>query len=323
MIGTQSALAAQTLYEIFVVGISIKIYVLCHNRPDDARQAIASVLAQTDRDFTLTISDNSSDDSVEQMVKQCFPSVGYVRRTPMLSVQDHFNRCIDDTTSSDHFCLFHDDDLMDPGYVATMRGAAVAHPQAIAIGCNARTETCGVVQSRPFFQTRHAQQCISGARDMAYRYFGRSQSGIAPFPGYLYQRALVGTTRMNPKGGKYADATWLITLADVGAVIWVREPLMTYRLHGSNDGLQESRRDRLRVMAYLKQNRNRWGRGLLEDYRCSFVYKPLLRTSAGVTLERRRLANAFLQHYRWARYLRWDTYRSLLQRALVKWGPQA
>ncbi len=301
---------------------SLHIFILCHNRPDDARQAIASVLAQTDQDFILTISDNSSNDAVEQMVQAHFPNANYVRRQPMLPVQGHFNCCIDDAQHSDYFCLFHDDDLMDPGYVQTMRRAAFEHPHAIAIGCNARTESAGVVQARPFFQARHACERIASARDLAYRYFGRSQSGIAPFPGYLYNRALVGAIRMKADGGKYADSTWLMTLAERGEILWLREPLMTYRLHGGNDGLKESRQDRLRVMAYLKQNRQRWGHGLLEDYRCSFIYKPLLRAGAKATPARRQIAAAFLRRYRWARYLRLDTYQSLLRRAIVKWGPQ-
>ena len=298
----------------------LHIFILCHNRPDDTRQAVASVLAQTDQDFTLTISDNSSNDEVEQMVRQYFPTVGYVRRQPMLPVQGHVNRCIDDAQQSDYFCLFHDDDLMGPDYVQTMKLAAKASPHAIALACNAWTESSGVLQVRPFFQARQAREHIVSARDLAYRYFGRGQSGIAPFPGYLYNRARVGTTRMKADGGKYVDATWLLTLAEQGEVVWLREPLMTYRLHGGNDGLKESRRDRLRAMSYLKQQRKHWGRGLLEDYRCSFVYKPLLRAGSRTTPARQQIATAFLRRYRWARYLRLDTYQSLLRRALVKWG---
>lgn len=299
---------------------SLHIFILCHNRPDDARQAIASVLAQNDPDFTLTISDNSSNDEVEQMVRQHFPNVGYVRRSPMLPVQGHFNRCIEDARPSDYFCLFHDDDVMDPCFVHTMRHVVHQYPHAIAIGCNAHVESAGVLQRHPFFQTRDAYDRISSARELAYRYFGRSQSGIAPFPGYVYKRTLVDTIRMKDDGGKYADATWLMTLAERAEVVWIRAPLMTYRFHGGNDGLKESRRDRLRAMAFLKQQRERWGRGLLEDYRCSFVYKPLLRPGVKTTPARSQIATTFLRHYRWARYLRLDTYRYLLRRALVKWA---
>lgn len=301
---------------------NLKIFILCHNRPDDARQAITSVLAQTDQDFTLTISDNSSNDEVERMVKEHFPEVGYVRRQPMLPVQGHFNRCIDDAQQSAYFCLFHDDDLLGTRYVEAMKRAAQAHPHAVALGCNAWTESAGVLQTRPFFAAPHAYEHIRNARDLAYRYFGRGQSGIAPFPGYVYQTKGVGATRMKTDGGKYADSTWLMTLGDRGEIVWLREPLMTYRLHGGNDGLKESRQDRLRVMAYLKENRQRWGSGLLQDFRCSFIYKPMLRSGSKATAVRKRIAATFLRRYRWSRYLRLDTYQSLLRRALVKWGPQ-
>lgn len=300
----------------------LTIFILCHNRPADARRAIASVLAQTDRDFTLTVSDNSSNDEVEHMVLQAFPQVEYRRRKPMVPAMEHFNLCIDEASQSDYFCLFHDDDIMGPDYVQRIRAAARTHPQAIAIGCNAWTESQGALQARPFFQATRAYEVVADARDLAYRYFARGQSGIAPFPGYVYKRALVGGTRLQPDGGKYADATWLLNLADRGEIVWVREPLMTYRLHGGNDGMMESRRDRLRVLAYLKKNRQGWGKGLLEDYRCSFIYKTLLRSGQKSTPARDRLAQAFLRRYRWARYLRLDTYRSLYRRALVKWLPK-
>ncbi len=299
----------------------LKIFILCHNRPEDARQAIASVLAQTDQDFTLTVSDNSSNDKVEQMVKEHFPRVNYIRRRPTLPALAHMNLCIDEAHKSDYFCLFHDDDLMGCTYVQAIKRAAQTHPHAVVLGCNAWTESAGVLQARPFFSDRRAYEHVRDARDLAYRYFGRGQSGIAPFPGYVYRTQGVGATRMKADGGKYADATWLFALAERGEIVWLREPLMTYRLHGGNDGLKESRQDRLRTMAYLKQNQQSWGPGLLADYRCSFIYKPMLRPGGRSTPARARLAGAFLRRYRWARYLRLDTYQSLLRRALVKWAP--
>ena len=48
---------------------SLAIYILCHNRPDDAKLAILSALAQTDSNYDLIVSDNSSHDDVERMVQ--------------------------------------------------------------------------------------------------------------------------------------------------------------------------------------------------------------------------------------------------------------
>lgn len=90
---------------------SLTIFVLCHNRPDFTRQTLRSILDQTDGDFELVVSDNSSNDEVEQMVRAEFPQVDLRRRVPMFRQLEHFNRCIDEA-ETDYFCLFHDADLI-------------------------------------------------------------------------------------------------------------------------------------------------------------------------------------------------------------------
>ena len=297
---------------------TLGIFILCHNRPEETRLAIRSVLEQSDQHFTLTVSDNSSNDAVEAMVKSDFPSVHYVRRLPMLPAMQHFNRCIDDATA-DYFCLFHDDDLMGPNFVREMKSAARAFPQAIALGCNAVIEVFGKAQATPSFLARKEYEPIRSAQDLAARYFSRSQSGIAPFPGYVYNTRLVAGQRLLTDGGKYADVTWLLELARKAALVWTRQPLMIYRMHASNDGNTESRRDRLRFLGYLKRNRSWLGEGILQDYRCSFVYKTLLKASGARSATHRvAVAHKFLSGYRWARYGRAATYQALVERALVK-----
>ena len=296
----------------------LDIVILCHNRPLDAQRAIASVLAQNTAGFKLTVSDNSSNDEVQAMVQREFEGVHYVRRTPMLSAMQHFNRCIDEVTA-DYVCLFHDDDLMHPDFVRVMHQTAAAQPQAVALGCNAVVEVMGRPQAAPSFLARHAVEAIDSAQNLAARYFSRAQSGIAPFPGYVYQRRLVGAKRFLTDGGKYADVTWLLELARTHAMVWIRQPLMTYRMHEGNDGNTESRRDRLRFLAYLKRQRDWLGEGIVQDYRCSFIYKTLLKSppQAGA-VHRLRVAQTFVATYRWARYGRWATYRALVERARVK-----
>jgi glycosyltransferase involved in cell wall biosynthesis len=295
----------------------LAIYILCHDRPEYAQQAIRSVLAQTSRDFTLIVSDNSSNDEVERMVRNSFPGLAYVRRQPMLPALEHFNCCIDEAQGT-HICLFHDDDLMASDFVQQVHATIALHVDAIAIGCNARIESNGQLQVRPSFLSREPYETISSACDLATRYFGRHQSGIAPFPCYVYQRSLIGHTRFNTHEGKYSDVTWLLRLAERGRFVWINQPLMTYRLHGGNDGLVESRRDRLRFLGYLKRHRDSLGVGLLADYRCSFIYKPFVKAKPCVNPMRLRLAQRFLHQYSWLLYARASTYRALWRRALVK-----
>jgi glycosyltransferase involved in cell wall biosynthesis len=296
----------------------LTIYILCHNRPDYARQAISSVLSQTCRTFTLIVSDNSSNDNVELMVRNKFPNVRYIRRLPMLEPLEHFNYCIDEVRS-EYFCLFHDDDVMSPHFVDVMLKNMYEHPAAIAFGCNAVMEKFDKPEPRTCFRSFRKHELITTPRNLARRYFSRAQSGFAPFPGYVYNRRLVGEQRLPIKGGKYADVAWLLSIVQMGTIVWVNKPLMTYRLHEGNDGNIESLRDRLRLLGYLKQNQKIFGAGLLQDYRCGFIYKKIVSSLAGTHPERHRVVVAFLNNYRWSRYTKFDYYKALAVRVLVKW----
>lgn len=298
------------------------IFILCHNRPDDARQAIRSVLAQSDKTFSLTVSDNSSNDDVQRMVKNEYPAVHYVRRVPMLPALEHFNRCIDEIQEG-YFCLFHDDDIMGPEFVAELGGYVQRFPKMVAYACNANIESFGKLQPKPSFLSFRTTETISSPRDLAARYFSRAQSGIAPFPAYVYNRELLGELRFEPEGGKYADVTWLLSLSMKGPILWISRPLMTYRIHASNDGATESRRDRLRFLAFIKKYKTLLGSAILEDYRCSFIYKTVLKSPDQSHRVRRRIADTFVKRYRWARYMRLDTHQALAKRALTKWLAKA
>jgi GT2 family glycosyltransferase len=295
----------------------LSIFVLCHNRPDDAREAVRSVLAQTDDAFTLTVSDNSSNDDVQRMIQTDFPDVRYVRRIPMLPALAHFNRCIDEVQDS-YFCLFHDDDLMGLDFVAEVRTYLLAFPATIALGCNAYIESFGRLEKKLSFMSSRNVEIIASPQDLASRYFSRAQSGIAPFPSYVYHKQSLDTLRFPLDGGKYSDVTWLLNLAMRGAIRWISKPLMIYRIHASNDGATESRRDRLRFLAFIKKNKPLLGHAILQDYRCSFIYKTILKSDDLSHPIRRCVAKAFVQRYRWVRYARLDTYVALFKRALVK-----
>ena len=296
---------------------ALTIYILCHNRPDYARQAIQSAMEQNCQSFALTVSDNSSNDEVEHMVKSEFPEIHYIRRTPMLQPLMHFNQCIEEA-DTDYFCLFHDDDIMKPNYVDAMMQCIDDYPGAVAFGCNANIERDGKLEPRTCFRSFRKHELIDTPLNLARRYFSRAQSGIAPFPGYVYNRRLVDDLRLQLDGGKYADVTWLLCLAMKAPIVWVNQPLMTYRMHGGNDGIIESLRDRLRFFGFLKQNAELFSAGLMKDYR-SFVYKKILKEQTVGHAARRRVVASFMKGYRWTRYARPDYYSALAVRVLVKW----
>ena len=296
---------------------TLEIFLLCHNRPEDAKQAIRSILAQNNQNFTLIISDNSTDDRVESMVREIFPKENYIRRKPV-SATRHCIQCISEVSSS-HFCLFHDDDLMCPDFVHEAMMAIAAFPSAVAIGSNSYIEVKGKTQKKFSFAALHQYESVKSAKDLANRYFSPHQSGIAPFPGYIYQKKRIHKFYPLENEGKYSDVTWLLRLIQTGPFVWIRKPIMVYRLHGGNDGLTESRRDRLRFLAYLKKMKIVLGNEILENYRYSFIYKPINKSKIKQPLSRKCKASKFIQCHRWKRYFRINTYISIIKRKYIKY----
>lgn len=94
------------------------------------RAAVLSVLAQTDPDWRLTV----VDDGTEPGVPEWFAALGddrvrYFRNERNLGVTGNFRRC---TELVDHayMTMMGSDDLMGPGYVATVKAARRAMPGA-------------------------------------------------------------------------------------------------------------------------------------------------------------------------------------------------
>jgi len=299
--------------------VSLQLFILCFNRPDFARQAIQSAMRQTDNRFAIVISDNSTEDSVDSLVRSEFPDLEYRRRTGILSVFDHLNQCLTEATA-DYVCLFHDDDLLSPRYTECILDAIGQYPDAAAISTNAWIALDGKPPHLSF-KTTGETHFVHDARQLAAHYFSRHQPGIAPFPGYVYSTARVGDLRFDPAGGKYSDVSWLLRVADRGSFVWIVEPLMTTRMHASNDSRQESIGDRLKLFAFFKKHESTLGHGLIEDFRF-FLYKKMLELDRKNLLvlspSRRTTVQAYLTRYRCLRFSRLDHHRFLLQKAKVR-----
>ena len=298
----------------------LTIYILCYNRPDFARLSILSVLAQTCNRFTFIVSDHSTNDAVQKMVSRDFPDITYIRRSPALKHLEHFNACIEEV-QTDYYCLFHDDDIMGSDFVKVMLESIFKYSAAAAFACNAYIESHGKIEPRLAFLSRKKYELINTPRDLAKRYFSRNQSGIAPNPSYIYSRRLAGYQRFLVDGGKYADVSLLLDILQRGPIVWVNSPLITYRMHGNNLGSVESFPDRLRFLGYLKKYRVMFGEEILQDYRCSFIYKSILKSFPRPHAKRAKVARSFLNAYHLCLYTRLSSYQALLARALVKWAP--
>jgi glycosyltransferase involved in cell wall biosynthesis len=296
----------------------LTIFIQCHNRPAYARCAIESVLRQTNQDFRLVISDNSSNDELCSLVHAEFPGLDYRRRASTLSAMEHFNTSISEA-DTDFLCLFHDDDLMETGYVDAMLKTIEAHPYAVAYSCNAEIIDEENVPGGESFESGDAYVVIGNPRALAGRYFSRFPNGFASFPAYIYRSSVVKGIPLNPQtGGKYSDLTWLLELSKIGPIVWSSAKLIRYRIHATNDGGLESTRDRLRLLGYLKMNTPFVGPSIISDYRF-FLYKRLLKTwliDRRFPVKHAKIFNHYLLIYRFKRFFKFEAYADLYYKFL-------
>jgi glycosyltransferase involved in cell wall biosynthesis len=92
------------------------------------QEAVRSVLAQTDPDWHLTVVDDGSAGGVpEWFAALGDPRVDYLRNEANLGVSGNFQKCLELATR-ERMVMMGCDDLLLPGYVATVRALAAAHP---------------------------------------------------------------------------------------------------------------------------------------------------------------------------------------------------
>lgn len=302
--------------------IKLSIVIHCHNRAAYAKRAIESALLQTNQDFRLVISDNSSNDELCDLVRAEFPGLDYRRRPSTLPALDHFNLNIAET-ETDFICLFHDDDLMTPGFVDAMLKTIAAYPHAVAYSCNADIINEDDVTIDESFESSEPYVVINTPRALAGRYFSRHPNGFAPFPAYIYRSSAVKNLSLDVQSaGKYSDFTWLVDLSKTGAIVWNSQRLMRYRIHATNDGGIESSKGRFKLLGYLKRSRPSVGQAIINDYRF-FLYKKFCRNGASDHQFSERVIDIFRRYmlmYRIKRFFRLETYAYIFHKIGKRFG---
>lgn len=112
----------------------LQIFVPFYGDPALLDRAVASVLAQSDPDWTLTVVDDAYPDA---SVAQTFatiadPRVRYLRNDANLGANGNYRRCLA-LAHDDLLVLLGADDELLPNYVATIRAAHLAYPAAAVI----------------------------------------------------------------------------------------------------------------------------------------------------------------------------------------------
>jgi glycosyltransferase involved in cell wall biosynthesis len=112
--------------------LSITVAIPTFERPEWLKAAVKSCLSQTRVPDVILIGDDSSDSRTEEiigsMAKESSAPIVYRHHKPSLKQAGNMNWLIESTTTS-HFLLLHDDDLLLPEAIATLESIILKNPE--------------------------------------------------------------------------------------------------------------------------------------------------------------------------------------------------
>lgn len=114
----------------------VTVVVLTYNRSNLLKICLESVLNQDYDDFRVIVSDNASTDATKSVIRSMAnPKIRYVRHPYNIGQHRNWNFAIE-TNTSPYLCIFHDDDVMKPGFIRRLVQALDKHASAgIAVSC--------------------------------------------------------------------------------------------------------------------------------------------------------------------------------------------
>lgn len=229
----------------------VQIYILSRDRPVYFRQTLESALAQNVAGVEIVVSDNSNQDVIQEMIAAEYPHIRYIRRSPVLPALAHFRRVIEES-SAEFVVFFHDDDVLEPGYVDAMLQTMEKNPDVAGLCCNAWVIQGEELTQRTVMGVFKRERKMISAEELLAPYMTFMAMGPAPFPGYMYRREFLSGIYLDAAhGGKYADVSFLMKVVERAPVLWIPQVLMRYRVHGANDGITEAVGQRMSLLRYI------------------------------------------------------------------------
>jgi glycosyltransferase involved in cell wall biosynthesis len=216
----------------------VTVFVPTYNRAAFAREAIESVLGQTDPDFVLVVADNASTDDTPEMVSSFADErIRYVRRPENLGLLGNFNSCLEDVRT--RYCLIVcDDDRLHPDFLST------------TVPLLDERDDVGMVHTA-FRTVDDAGDIVDGHTDWM---FARGGDAIEPGAEFLVESmkygcrvcssaALMRTSALPRPAFEQGDfpaidfGLWLRMAVD-WKIAFVDRPLADYRIHESSQSAE-------------------------------------------------------------------------------------
>jgi alpha-1,6-rhamnosyltransferase len=213
----------------------VSINVPCYLQLPMARQALASIRAQSFANLEITLLDDGASDEYRRYVESLRDPRVTVRHNPeRLGAMRNMFAAIE-TGCGRYTIAFHEDDLMSAGYIEQAVGILDSHPRCGFVACELREfeaepSAADLARSLP----HPAYDMFASGAELVRGILG----GLNPmFGSVVYRRAAL--ERAHADLGQFstlADRPYLLSIMRAGwSAAVIREPMVWYRHHGEGD----------------------------------------------------------------------------------------
>ncbi|MEC8210055.1 MAG: glycosyltransferase family A protein [Pseudomonadota bacterium] len=240
-----------------------QIVIPTFNRAQLLLKTLNSALNQTLPFDRITISDNSDSTERQHETRRVLgkhlanhQDLLVLTSPPKpLSAPDHA-KFIQDMYcgTSDYTMLLHDDDTLEPDFLAKVKPYLDSDRKLVAVAANAWMVDSDETRTGTLMRMRTGVLRVNSPIELLRPYLEISASGPPPLDGYLYRSdALRKISFDSSRGGKYSDVAALANLAELGPILWHCGPLMSYLQHEGQDSSDVSTKGFRNLVSHLEK----------------------------------------------------------------------
>lgn len=209
----------------------VTIGIPTYNRAETfLKQSLGSALAQRYPKLEIIVSDNSSPDATEAVVRQMADErVRYIRHDPALSPHGNADACLREA-KGDYFLLLHDDDLIDDDFIQVCVDAMDGREVGLARTGARKIDEAGRIKA--VRRNPHGNSTL-------FEYLNAilNSEAVTYFCNTLYRtRALREIGGFRSRRFVYQDVIATIKLSCLYGRVDIEDPKASYRVHSAKLG---------------------------------------------------------------------------------------
>ena len=255
---------------------AVSILIPTYKRADYLREAIRSAQAQTYAAIEILVLDDASPDETPAVVAEFAgePRLRYIRHPQNVGIAENWRRGIAAATG-DYFCLLHDDDALEPDFVARLAEPLHNDPTLVVAFCDhwvMNAQGKRLLQKTETTSARFRRNSLTAGKVADFAQAALVDASLCAGAA-LFRRTQVVSEFIHAEA-KGAIDMWLFyrCLKTGGGAYYVPERLMNYRSHAGGMSFASG--------VYMAEGHLFRYRHILADPQMQAIHAPIRRMMA-------------------------------------------